>query len=338
MSEGDPQPDVSATRVAGPSDAAAVVVVGSVNADLTVRVDRHPAPGETLLGSGGTTTPGGKGANQALAAARLGARTALVGAVGDDGNARTALALLREAGVDLDAVDTVPGPTGLAVITVAETGENTIVVVPGANAAVTVEGVDEHARAVEDAQVCIVQGELPPAATVHAVRLAAGSGARVVLNLAPVHALPGDVLAAADPLVVNEHEARLALRMLADGGAPADEGRPTDDEAPGTDGHDLAGALHRAGARSVVVTLGSDGALVLDGSASPPEPVRVAAPRVHARDTTGAGDAFVGALAARLVAGASLAEAAEYAVRVGAYAVQGAGAQPSFPTGEDPLP
>ena len=141
--------------------AMSLCVVGSINADLTVNVGRHPTPGETLMGSGGGITAGGKGANQAVAAAKLGTPVVLVGAVGADANAEPATALLRDAGVDLAHVEELEEVTGLAVITVAANGENTVLVVPGANALVGAAFVDRHAEAVETAKLVLLQGEIP---------------------------------------------------------------------------------------------------------------------------------------------------------------------------------
>ena len=296
---------------------AAVVVIGSVNTDLIVRVPRHPRPGETVLGGPSTTSPGGKGANQALAAARRGARTALVGAVGSDEDAVLALALLHEAGVDLTGVRHLDGGTGLAIITVAADGENAIVVVPGANARVQRDQVDDEVLAA--AGVCVLQGEVPAEVVVHAVARCTELGTRVLLNLAPPLALPPGVLRAADPLVVNEHEARAALAQLTDAEVAEAE---------------LPGALHAAGVRSVVVTLGARGAVVVDAAGT----TAVPAPRVEVRDSTGAGDAFVGALAGQLAAGASLVDAARLAARVGAATVRADGAQPSYPWAGEQLP
>ena len=296
---------------------AAVVVIGSVNTDLIVRVPRHPRPGETVLGGPSTTSPGGKGANQALAAARRGARTALVGAVGSDEDAVLALALLHEAGVDLTGVRHLDGGTGLAIITVAADGENAIVVVPGANARVQPDQVDDEVLAA--AGVCVLQGEVPAEVVVHAVARCTELGTRVLLNLAPPLALPPGVLRAADPLVVNEHEARAALAQLTDAEVAEAE---------------LPGALHAAGVRSVVVTLGARGAVVVDAAGT----TAVPAPRVEVRDSTGAGDAFVGALAGQLAAGASLVDAARLAARVGAATVRGDGAQPSYPWAGEAMP
>jgi ribokinase len=314
-----------------------VVVVGSVNADLVTRVDRHPTPGETVLGDDLTVLPGGKGANQAVAAARLGAPTALVGAVGTDAFAEPALAGLRAAGVDLGALTVVDGPTGLALVTVDAAGENSIVVVPGANAHVDGAHVDAHRETVAAAAVVVVQGEIPRSGT---ERAAAATRGRLVVNLAPVVDVDPAVLRRADPLVVNEHEAAAVLAALDRGtgaGGTGDEGTgdgSTGTVAPAADEAAVAARLVAHGIPTVVVTRGARGALVgaADGV------VAVAAPRVAAVDTTGAGDAFVGALAARLAAGDDLVAAARLAVRVGAAAVLGRGAQPSFPAAGDVLP
>jgi len=299
-----------------------VVVVGSVNADLLTQVAVHPAPGETVLGRSMSVLAGGKGANQAVAAARLGAEVAFVGAVGDDSFAGPATGGLRAAGVDLSALATVPGATGIALVTVSADGENSIVVISGANAAVAADTVSAHAATVAGADVVVLQGEIPRAATETAARLARG---RVVLNLAPVIELDADVVRRADPLVVNEHEARLALSLL--GGPDV----PDDDHAA------AARALTSAGLTSVVITLGSAGAVVATRSGDG-EVATVPSPKVTAVDTTGAGDAFVGALASRLAAGDELLDAARLAARVGAYAVTGSGAQSSYPSSTDALP
>ncbi|WP_043443165.1 ribokinase [Arthrobacter sp. L77] len=294
-----------------------IVVVGSINADLVVTADRHPQPGETVAGRSMAVLPGGKGANQAVAAALLGAEVTLIGAVGGDAYADVALSVLATAGVDLRAVARTGGATGIAVIQVADDGENTIVVLPGANARMTPRLVEASAGAIRDADVVIVQGELPADATAAAVRLAAG---RVIVNLAPVIALDAPVLLRADPLVVNEHEGALVLARF---------GRPVPaDHAAVVEG------LLAVGFASVVMTVGGAGALVADGGALR----RVPAPRVPAVDTTGAGDAFVGALAARLAGGEPLHDAVRFAVRVASYTVQRPGAQPSYPTAADELP
>ena len=293
-----------------------VVVIGSVNADLVLQVERHPRPGETLLGRESVTLPGGKGANQAVAAARLGASVAMVGAVGTDPNAEVALQGLREADVDLTHVARADGATGLAVVTLSDDAENSIIVIPGANATVTPAAVDAAEDLIAAAKVCVLQAEIPLASVVRAVEVAHRHGVRTLLNVAPATPLPLEVVRLADPLVVNEHEAAILL------------GR--DDVTP----QDAVAALAALGVPSVVVTLGVAGVTGIDRG----QHWSLPAVRVAARDSTGAGDAFVGALAAELAAGGSVAQAAVLATRVAAASVMRLGAQSSYPWKGDPLP
>ncbi|MFI0483306.1 ribokinase [Actinomadura sp. 9N215] len=297
-----------------------VVVVGSVNADLVVGVDRRPAPGETVLGSDLATHPGGKGANQAVAAARLGARAGLVGRVGDDGHGELLRRALAADGVDLAHLVTTPGaPTGVALITVGPDGDNSIIVSPGANARLGPDDVAAARAMIAGASVVSFQLEVPLPAVEAAARVAAGAGGRIVLNLSPPAPVPDELLARCDPLVVNEHEAAYLLG----------EGAPRDPRA-------MAAELAGSGPRSVVVTLGADGAVVADGTApGAAAPIRIASPEAEAVDTTGAGDAFTAALCLRLARGDALPDAARYAARAGAAAVRRAGAQSSFPTPDD---
>ncbi|MEU6220087.1 ribokinase [Streptomyces sp. NPDC047022] len=290
-----------------------LLVVGSANADLVIGVERRPVAGETVLGSDLVVHPGGKGANQAVAAARLGARTALLARVGDDAHGRLLLESQREAGVDTAGVLVGGAPTGVALITVDPSGDNSIVVSPGANGRLTPEDVRVADGLLRASRVVSAQLEIPLETVVELVR-SLPSGTRFVLNPSPPRLLPAELLAACDPLIVNEHEARVIA-----GGAPA--GPP----------EDRARALLALGPRSVVVTLGAQGALAATKDAVS----RVPSVKVDAVDTTGAGDAFTAALAWRLGAGASLPEAAAYAVRVGAAAVTRSGAQESFPTAEE---
>ncbi|MFG3166675.1 ribokinase [Streptomyces sp. NPDC048200] len=291
-----------------------LLVVGSANADLVVRVERRPAAGETVLGSDLVVHPGGKGANQAVAAARLGARTALLARVGDDGHGRLLLDAQRAAGVDTVGVLVGGAPTGVALITVDPSGDNSIVVSPGANGRLAPEDVRAAGSLFHASRVVSAQLEIPLETVVEVVRSLA-EGGRLVLNPSPPRPLPSEVLAACDPLIVNEHEARVI--------AGDDLG-----DSP----EDWATALLALGPRSVVITLGAAGALVAERAGSR---VRVPSARVAAVDTTGAGDAFTAALAWRLGRGESLPEAAGYAARVGAAAVTRAGAQESFPTAEE---
>ncbi|WFB09435.1 ribokinase [Streptomyces sp. LX-29] len=292
-----------------------LVVVGSANADLVVGVERRPAAGETVLGSDLAVHPGGKGANQAVAAARLGARTALLARVGDDDHGRMLREVQRAAGVDTSGVLVGGAPTGVALITVDPSGDNSIVVSPGANARLSPEDVRTAAPLLAAARVVSLQLEIPLETVATAVA-AVGPDTRVVLNPSPPAALPAEVLAACDPLVVNEHEARFLL-----GDDPA--ARSEDPAA-------WAASLRSRGPRSVVVTLGAAGALAADDRGA----VRVPGVPVAAVDTTGAGDAFTGALGWRLGVGDDLATAVRFAVRVGAAAVTRPGAQQSFPTAE----
>ncbi|MCC3779776.1 ribokinase [Streptomyces sp. UNOB3_S3] len=294
-----------------------VLVIGSANADLTVRVARRPGAGETVLGTDLVESAGGKGANQAAAAARLGARTALLARVGDDAFGQLLLEAQHAAGTELRHVLVEKGArTGTAMIVVGPDGDNTIVVSPGANARLSPADVRAAREVVAASAVVSLQLEIAPETVRTAVETAAETGARIVLNPSPTpETLDTRLLTAADPLVVNEHEARLLSGLT--------DGTPTDQ----------AQALRERGARSVVITLGAEGALVLATDAN--EPAHIPGVPVKVVDTTGAGDAFTGALALRLARGASLEDAARFAVRVGAASVTRPGAQPSYPTAED---
>ncbi|MFD9977096.1 ribokinase [Streptomyces sp. NPDC059017] len=291
-----------------------LLVIGSANADLVIGVERRPGPGETVLGSDLAVHPGGKGANQAVAAARMGARTALLARVGDDAYGRLLLDTQRAAGVDTAGVLVGGAPTGVALITVDPSGDNSIVVSPGANGHLTPGDVRAAGSLLHASRVVSAQLEIPLETVAEAVRSLL-PGTRFVLNPSPPRPLPPEVLAACDPLIVNEHEAKVILGDEAVGGEPADWAR----------------TLLARGPRSVVVTLGAQGALVASRQAT----ALVPAVKVNAVDTTGAGDAFTAVLAWRLGQGDALMEAAAYAARVGAAAVTKAGAQGSYPTPEE---
>ncbi|MDT0462581.1 ribokinase [Streptomyces gibsoniae] len=290
-----------------------LLVVGSANADLVIGVERRPAAGETVLGSDLVVHPGGKGANQAVAAARLGARTALLARVGDDAHGRLLLDAQRAAGVDTEGVLVGGAPTGVALITVDPSGDNSIVVSPGANGRLAPEDVQAAGKLLSASRVVSAQLEIPLETVVEVVRNLP-SGTRFVLNPSPPRPLPAEVLAACDPLIVNEHEARVITGAELDGSP-----------------EDWAAALLALGPRSVVVTLGAQGALVATAESM----TRVPSVKVEAVDTTGAGDAFTAALAWRLGTGAPLPDAAAYAARVGAAAVTRPGAQESYPTAQE---
>ncbi|WP_367045808.1 ribokinase [Streptomyces sp. Je 1-332] len=293
-----------------------LLVVGSANADLVIGVERRPAPGETVLGSDLVTHPGGKGANQSVAAARLGARTALLARVGDDAHGRLLLDSQRAAGADTVGVLVGGAPTGVALITVDPSGDNSIVVSPGANARLTPEDIRAAGSLLAASRVVSTQLEIPIESVTEVVRTLPAA-TRFVLNPSPPAPLRPEVLAACDPLVVNEHEARYVLG---------------DDAAVADSPEDWARALLALGPRSVVITLGARGALTADGDGSP---VTVPSPKVEAVDTTGAGDAFTAALAWRLGLGEDLPTAAAYATRVGAASVTRQGAQESYPTADE---
>ncbi|WP_263730682.1 ribokinase [Cellulomonas sp. SG140] len=283
-----------------------VVVVGSANVDLVVDVARHPSPGETVLGGALRRSPGGKGANQAVAAARAGgATTSFVGAVGQDDAAELLLGSLRDAGVTTDTVQRVDVPTGTALITVTPDGENTIVVAAGANARVSL--VAAAATAVAGADVVLAQLEIPLEAVLAAAR-ARRPGSVLVLNAAPSRPLPDELWAALDVLVVNEHEA-------------VDLGHPAVDV-------DAAVELLLAKVPTVVVTMGERGALVARRGTAV---VRVPSIEVEPVDATGAGDTFCGVLAARLADGDDVVAAVRTATVAGALAVTRHGAQPGVP-------
>jgi ribokinase len=277
-----------------------VVVVGSLNQDITVATDRRPGGGETVLGRSVATASGGKGANQAVGAARAGARVAMVGCVGADAAGDALLAGLRDAGVDTAGVRGLDdAASGTALIVVDAAGENSIVVVPGANARLSAADVERALVATRP--LVLAQLEVPEEAVVGAAR----GGGRFVLNASPVRRLPAALLEAADPLIVNAGEA------AAIAGSDA------------TDPATLAAAAHALGVRSIVITLGGRGACW----STPEWTIARPAPAVEVVDTTGAGDVFAGTLAAQLSRGADAEAALAAAVDAGAAAVQWRGAQ-----------
>jgi ribokinase len=275
-----------------------VAVIGSVNLDLVATTARLPAPGETVSGTSYAEHAGGKGLNQAIAAARSGARVALVAAVGDDAAGDTLRSLAAADGIDVTAVSVLAGEaTGRALITVDEHAENSIVVVPGANALMRVDSAPR-------ARVVIAQLEIPIDEVIAAFRHARRQGALTILNPAPAQALPQELVQLCDIVVPNEHEADLI------GGVPA---------------------LLDRGVSAVVTTLGAAGVVVTESTQGAVETWSEPAVEVTAIDTTGAGDAFCGALAARLAAGDELRDAVRYAAAAGALATTVAGAVPSLP-------
>lgn len=292
-----------------------VFVVGSINQDFVLKVGHRPKPGETVTNADLSLHNGGKGANQAAAAALLGASVAMLGRVGDDLGGPLVRAL-EDKGVDTSFVEAVEDEaTGAAFITLTPDGENAITVAPGANRRILPEDIDAVSEAIGEAAVLVAQMEVSPETVARAVEVAWEGGGRALVNLAPPMELPNGTLEKLDPLVVNEHEAAFLLG----------------EKVEGVDGTlSAAPELLSLGPRSVVITLGSNGAVYAEGDGVE----HVPSPEVEVVDTTGAGDAFVGALAARLSKGASLKEAVSYAVRAGAAAVTEEGAQGALPTPE----
>jgi ribokinase len=282
--------------------------------DLTVRTARLPLPGETLTGHSFHTGFGGKGANQAVMAARLGARVRMIGCVGRDLFGEQIRSNLQAENIDINTlrIDE-ERPTGVAVNVVDDTAQNSILLVAGANHGLTVHDVAAAGDAIRDCQILIAQLEVPVDATVAAFRLAKGAGVRTVLNPAPAQPLPDELLRQTDVCVPNETEA---------------------EQLTGQSASTLAGAeiaaqrLRTRGPGSVIVTLGRQGCLVVDDEGVAPLPT----PVVTAVDTTGAGDAFVGSLAVYLAGGLSLRQAARRAGMIAALSVTRRGAQSSFPS------
>ncbi|MFZ4532690.1 MAG: ribokinase [Alsobacter sp.] len=287
-----------------------ITVFGSLNIDLVTRVEVIPRPGETVLGPSYAIIPGGKGANQALAARRAGAEVRLVGAVGDDGFAGAALSLLLQEGVDCSLVRRVDAPTGAAFIAVDAAGENAIVVASGANALASAAVL--HSLSAGPGDVLLLQREVPDGEALAAARWMHAAGGRVVLNAAPAGAVPADLLACLDTLIVNEHEAAVVGDALGLAGS-------VDAIAAAID------ARHRV---TTIVTLGAAGVLGWTGGVRrtvPALPIRVV-------DTTAAGDAFCGAYAAAVAAGLHFSTAMARATAAGSLACTAAGAQPSLPS------
>lgn len=286
-----------------------IVVLGSVNRDLVLRCERLPAPGETVNGDGLLQWTGGKGANQAVAARRLGASVALIAAVGADDHGAQSLATLRDEGVDVTMVEQMETvPTGAAMVLVDAAGRNAIALSAGANGRLRPEHVQAHRSRIEGAAMLVAQLEVPLETVAHAVAIAHAAGVPVVFNPAPVCSLPAALLRQVSVLVPNEHEAKA---LAADLGLPGS--RAVD--------------LMATGATGVIVTLGDRGFDL----AEPGGGYALAPEAVVAVDTTGAGDTFIGALATGLAERRSLSDAARFAQRAAAISVTRAGAMPSMP-------
>lgn len=289
-----------------------VVVVGSLNVDLVVGLDRMPDPGETVFGTSLARHPGGKGLNQAVAAARLGAQVAMVGAVGSDEGGAWLRSLVEDEGISPTTIAIDPGTSGTAVIEVDDRGMNRIVVIPGANDSLSGDQVAAALAGIPEVTVVLAQHEVPMAAVEAALRIGRERGAVTILNPAPARALPDEVLRLVDILVPNEHEAALLT------------GLPTDtlEQAMAA-----TAALVQSGPRTVVMTRGDQGAIWARATESGSVP----AFPVHAIDTVAAGDAFCGGLAMALAEGLPIDQALTWASAAGALATTMAGAVPSLP-------
>jgi ribokinase len=295
-----------------------VLVVGSLNMDLVVRMPQIPHPGETLLGGVFKTFPGGKGANQAVAAARLGAKVTMIGCVGSDGFGRDMLEMLAAEGIDNTHIRVHPDlATGVALIQVDDQGRNSIAVASGANFDLTGEDVENAIRSVDDFDAVVMPLEIPIEAVRAAARMASGQGAKVLLNPAPAQILDPALLELVDVLLPNEYEAALMT------GLP-----PLKSDA---DTRNAAEKLLALGPKSVIITLGSQGAKLFGKNMES----NITAFPVDVVDTTAAGDCFVGALAVALCEGKPLASAAEFAGAAAAISVTRNGAQPSLPHREE---
>ncbi|MEZ2140991.1 ribokinase [Bradyrhizobium sp. DN5] len=294
-----------------------VFVAGSINMDVVATADRHPKVGETVAGRQVLYFPGGKGANQAVAASRLGARTTLIGRLGKDSFGAELKVFLRSQGIDLGYLqETTDAHTGTAIITVAE-ADNTIVVIPGANALVDAD--DVSVVPLLEGDIAVSQFEIPLPAIAAFFQRARAAGATTLLNPAPAQSMPGELLALVDILVLNETELGfLAGTELSDG-----------DEAARI--IEVARQLQARPDQTICVTLGRRGVLALAGR----EEISVPGRAVQAVDTTGAGDCFVGALAARLADGTALHDALTFANAAASISVQRMGAGPSMPTAKE---
>ena len=296
---------------------AKVVVVGSLNMDLVTRASRLPRAGETLIGQTFTTVPGGKGANQAVASARLGADVSMIGCVGTDAYGIQLRDALLVEGIDCRAVSTVEGSSGVALIVVDDTSQNAIVIVAGSNGELTPASLQAFDTVLQVANVIVCQLEVPMATVGYALKRGRELGKTVILNPAPASApLPAEWYASIDYLIPNESEAGALSGVTVDS---LDSARLA------------ATRLIQAGAGKVIITLGPQGVLFSDGLVFE----HLVAPKVKAVDTTAAGDTFVGGFAAALANGESEAEAIRFGQVAAALSVTRAGAQPSIPTLHD---
>lgn len=290
-----------------------IAVCGSINMDLVVRTERLPAPGETRLARSLSQIPGGKGANQAVAIARLGMAVSMFGAIGDDGFATTLLEGLKGNGVDTSSVMVSPGASGVAIVSVDDVGQNSILVIPGANGRVGPEAIESWESKLKECDWLVLQLEIPFETVDCAIDTARRLGKKILLNPAPAPASLDARLLQVDIFCPNQTEAEAILNTKI-------ESRE--------DGMHAASALLQRGPKAVVITMGSEGAAAGDSVGV----TWIPAHSVTAVDTTAAGDAFIGAMVTRMAQGADLRDACRFATAAAAHAVTVAGAQPSLPT------
>lgn len=291
-----------------------ITVIGSVNMDLVVNLPEIPKPGETTNGGVFMQNPGGKGANQAVAAAKMGSHVQFIGCVGDDGFGQELRRLMGENGVDTACLETVPGfASGIALIEVDHEGRNSIAVASGANFAITEAQIDRHLDTIEKTDVAVFQLEIPMDVNLYAIKAAKKAGCVTLLNPAPAAEMPPEMIDNADILTPNEFE----LGRIT--------GMPSTTEA---EIEAAARALQARGVKIVLVTLGSRGVLYLEGDTCRIIPAN----RVKAVDTTAAGDAFLGGFAHMYEKTRDVAQSIDFGQKVAAYAVQHPGAQQSMPT------
>jgi len=294
-----------------------ILVVGSINMDLVTVTEKTPKIGETILGRSFAQIPGGKGANQAVAMARLGADVAMIGRVGTDSFGDTLIEGMKNDGLKVEGIEKVEGvSTGIASIVVDDSAHNSIIVVPGANFEIDEADIDRHRKLYEEADIVVHQLETPLNVVEYSLKLAKSMGKTTILNPAPAKELSDEIIASIDYLIPNETELELLSGM---------EVKTTDDVMA------AAKVLMDKGVKKLVVTLGSKGSIYIDEN----ETKEVNAYKVDAVDTTAAGDSFIGGLTTALAKGATFTEAMEFATKVGAITVTRRGAQTSLPTLEE---
>ncbi|QAY65126.1 ribokinase [Paenibacillus protaetiae] len=294
-----------------------VIVVGSINMDLVSKVEQFPLPGQTIHSHDVAFHPGGKGANQAVAASRAGAVTRMIGAVGSDAFGQPLIESLKQYGVSTEGISVVAGVSGLAFITVSGSGENQIVLCEGANGQVSRDRLNSLADSWTEATIVLLQNEIPWAANEAVLERASEAGARVFYNPAPAAAVPDHALAKVHTLFLNETETEAITGQLPEDTASLEA---------------AAGQLLRKGARAVVITLGADGCYYADAEGAR---LRLPAFRVQPVDTTAAGDTFIGAYAAAVQDGKQPEEALKFAAAASAIGVTREGAQSSVPSREE---